>query len=155
MGKKAVEDAAATEEPAGGGKKKLLLIGGGAAVALALAWFLLLGPGSGGAAPAEAAEPVAGEVVTLEPMTMNLADGRLLKVGLAIQLEEAEEAEEGRPWSGAKALDEAISVLGGLTYEQLTAPGGREKAKQELSTRVVERYEHGVMGVLFTEFVMQ
>jgi flagellar FliL protein len=55
----------------------------------------------------------------------------------------------------AKALDEAIDVLGGRTYAELAAPGGRTAAKEELSHRVQERYHGEVLDVYFTEFVMQ
>lgn len=147
---------AATDEaapaPTGGGRKKLLLILG-PLLALAAAWYLLLGPGSGSGEAGAAEQPVAGEVVPLEAITMNLADGRLLKVGLALQLKEG--AGKDHPISGSVALDEAITFLGEHTYEQLAAPDGRQKAKAELSARVAERYHSDVLEVYFTEFVMQ
>ena len=147
--------AESTEEkaaPAKGGKKKIALIAGPLVLALAAAWFLV-GPGAS-TGPAEVAEPIAGEVISLEPITLNLADGRLLRLGLALQMEELAE-EPAHPFSGAMAMDEAITLLGSHTYAQLSTPEGQEKAKAELSTRVAERYEHGVMEVLFTEFLMQ
>lgn len=128
------------------GRLVLLLVGGLAALAAAY-WFLLAGGDE------QPAEPVKGEVVSLEPITMNLADGRLLKVGLALQLTEAA-AEHGEV-SGAPALDEAIAFLGEHSFAELSAKGAREKAKAELSRRVGERYHGDVMEVLFTEFVMQ
>ncbi len=141
------------EEVKGSRKKLFLAAGGGLVLALAAAWFLVLAP-PGSSGPVEPTEPEAGEVVSLEPITMNLADGRLLKVGLAVQLEKID-GEAETPFSGAMALDEAITVLGERTFADLSAPGGREKAKSELSHRVAERYEHGVLSVLFTQFVMQ
>ena len=97
-----------------------------------------------------------GEVVALDPITMNLADGRLLKVGLALQLPLEPPAGAGHgEFSGSVALDEAIAFLGEHTYDQLAAPAARQAAKKELSHRVNERYHHGVLEVYFTEFVMQ
>lgn len=122
-------------------------------LALAAGWYLLLGPGSGGNDADGHQEPVAGEVVPLEAITMNLADGRLLKVGLALQLKDG--AGEEHPISGSIALDEAITFLGEHTYAQLAAPAGRAKVKAELSARVAERYHSDVLEVYFTEFVMQ
>lgn len=141
----------APAEPAAGRSRKKLLLIAAPLLALVAAWYLLLGPGSSGSG--EPTEPVAGEVVPLEAITMNLADGRLLKVGLALQLVEG--AGEHGPISGSVALDEAISFLGEHSYAQLSAPEGRQQAKAELSERVAERYHHEVLEVYFTEFVMQ
>ena len=132
-------------------RKKLLLLAALPVLAL-VAWFLLLGPGSG-KGEAEGL-PVPGEVLQLEPITMNLADGRLLKVGLALQLKEGAGGGHG-PVNGSMALDEAITFLGEHTYDQLAQPAARATAKAELSKRVSKRYHSDVMEVYFTEFVMQ
>ena len=72
---------------AGRSRKKFLIVVILGVLAAAAAWFLLMGPGAGaGEKDSAAKEPELGEVVQLEPITMNLADGRLLKVGLALQL---------------------------------------------------------------------
>ncbi len=134
------------------GKSRLLLLAL-PVVALLAGWFFLLGPGAG-SGEAVAKEPEPGEVLELEPITMNLADGRLLKIGLALQFVVPDGEAHGEP-SGSKALDEAISFLGSHTYAQLAAPAGREAAKAELAKRVEERYHHDVMAIYFTEFVMQ
>ncbi len=148
---------AETAPPAKGGKKKLVMIVVPVLLALVAAWYVVLGPGSGAGAAEEPAKPVPGEVLALEPITMNLADGRLLKVGLALQLPLEPPAGGGGhgEFSGSVALDEAIAFLGEHTYDQLAAPAARQAAKKELSHRVNERYHHGVLEVYFTEFVMQ
>ena len=130
-----------------GGKKKLVMAV--ALVVLVAGWFFLMGPGSGDAA--EKPKPKPGEVLEMEPITMNLADGRLLKVGIALQ----PTYDGAYGMSGAKALDETIAFLGEHTYEQLAAPGARQVAKGELTKRIIKRYEKKVMEVYFTEFVMQ
>lgn len=114
-----------------------------------------------------------GPVLTLPPITLNLADGRVLRVGLALQFpydpepkgsEAAEgEASEGEDESAdptlghAVDLDAAINVLGGRTMEQLLAGPGREEARLELTQRVAEHdgEEPGLEGLYFYEFVMQ
>jgi flagellar FliL protein len=153
MAKPTAADVDTSEAPAaGGGRRKVLLL---APVLLLLVagWFFVLGPGAGSEAAEEPAEPELGEVVPLDPITMNLADGRLLKVGLALQLP-AEPASDHEV-NGSVALDEAISFLGGHTYAQLAPPAARQEAKAELSHRVAERYHDEVLEVYFTEFVMQ
>jgi flagellar protein FliL len=135
-------------------KKKLIMIVVPVLLAAVAAWYFVMGPGSGGAEAEEAhKEPELGEVVALEPITMNLADGRLLKVGLALQLP-LESSGHGEV-TGSVALDEAIAFLGEHTYDQLAKPAARQEAKKELSHRVAERYHEDVLGIYFTEFVMQ
>jgi flagellar FliL protein len=154
MAKTAAAPAGTEAAPKGGGRTKLVMVVVPVLLAVVAAWYFVLDPGSGGSAAEEKPKEVElGEVVALEPITMNLADGRLLKVGLALQLplEPASEHEV----SGSVALDEAIAFLGEHSYAQLAAPAARQAAKKELSKRVYERYHHDVLEVYFTEFVMQ
>ena len=164
MGKKKDKDAG---EPSGGGKSKTV-----PAVILAVALLgagYMLGPGKSTAVPAAEAGPtttttILGPVAGLDAITLNLADGRYLKVAIALQLS-AEAAEAGGGGHGggeedgsahwARALDAAISVLGERTYGDLSAPGGRAKAKEDLAHHIAELYHEEVVDVYFTEFVMQ
>ena len=139
------------------------LVGGG--------FFMSQGDGEAEAAasPAEPSraevsdEATHGPVQNLEPITLNLADGRFLKVGLALQLAEVEGGGEegGEELPSAKALDIAISLLGSHTMSDLAAPKDRELVKKKLSTQVAHAYidpvtqEPLVTKVYFTEFVMQ
>lgn len=105
-----------------------------------------------------AAEREPGEVLSLDTITLNLADGHFLKVGLALQLAEGVKPEGEKPDPkaySAKALDTAITVLGGHTFDELVDPKVREQVKTELSKKVSERYEGDILSVYFTEFVMQ
>lgn len=132
------------------GKKKLLL--------LVVAVVLLLGGGAGGyfmfaGAKAEAKEaaPEPGPVVPLEAITVNLADGHYLKIRIALQAT-AEVTEE---LDGSKALDIVISEFSNRSVAELSSNGAREEAKKKLTEKVSKAYEHEVMAVYFTEFVMQ
>ncbi|MEP6854064.1 MAG: flagellar basal body-associated FliL family protein, partial [Pedococcus sp.] len=90
------------------------------------------------------------------PLTLNLADGRFLKVGLSLQTSaESAGGHGGEPLNGAKARDAAIGIFGQRTYAQLLAPKGREAARKALDTEVKHRYEGEVLKVYLTEFVMQ
>ena len=139
------------------------------AVALLAAAFLLKGGDSGGSTPSTSApaaeqqteDAAAGsdagdpaEVVALDAITLNLADGRFLKLGLALQLAPKTEVKDAASF-GARALDQTIDLLGAYTYKDLSAPGARAKAKEKLSKAVAGVYDGAVLGVYFTEFVMQ
>jgi len=116
--------------------------------------------------PARQPDPatVPGTIEKIDSMTVNLADGRYLKVGVALQLSKKASPTavvEGASTDGAvtfdpaRAQDAVITVFGRRTYGQLLAAGGREKAQGALLKEVNKRYTGGVLGVYFTEFLMQ
>lgn len=149
-------------------KGKAVYIVGAIGVAGLLKGFVL-----GGGAPAAAVDehgvPVTtttapGPIVTLEPITVNIAGGRFLKVGLGLQMAGDYAAGGGGhgapdsddPTKGfARALDLTILVFGGQTYETLVTPEGRSHAKEELLHQLEEAYHHEIEDVYFTDFVMQ
>jgi flagellar FliL protein len=146
-----------TQETGGGGGKKklilmvlpvLLLVG-------ALAYFFVLKPAptpqEAAAAAAEAAKPSPGVVVPLDAITVNLAAGHYLKLGMTLQAtSDVKEAP-----SGAKALDAAISLYSGMTIDEIADAKGREKSKKELIEKVSELYEKEIYDIYFTTFVYQ
>jgi flagellar FliL protein len=133
------------------------------AIALLGAAFMLKGGSKddGGATQASTTESSAvaaadGDVVALDPITMNLASGDILKVGIALQLSttaDAAKATADPAAFGARALDETISVLGQYTKAEL-AGTGKNGAKSKLSARVALLYTNEVTGVYFTQFVI-
>lgn len=138
------KDAAGDGSKGKGGKKKLLMIVAVVLLAAGGAWFFLL---RGGGPPPP---PVPGVVVALEPVTLNLADGHYLKLGLALQ---ATKAAKEAP-DGSKALDIAIAMLSDRPPAELTSAKARAEVKKKLVEKVDEAYEHEVMDVYFTQFVM-
>ena len=133
------------------------------AVAILGGFFLTKGGGGGDTPTSAAATPTTvhaadGEVVSLDPITMNLAGGDILKVGIALQLAadtpEAEHALENPASFGARALDETIIVLGGYSRAELLRTGGIADAKAKLSARVAELYHDAVLAVYFTQLVI-
>ena len=148
----AAAEAAAPEKK---GKKKLvmtlvalLVVGGGAY------WFFLK------PAPAPK-EPEPGEVVTMEPIQVNLAEGHYLKIGIALQLTEAAAGggHGGSSVDGSKALDLVISTFSQAQPGDVT--GARDALKESLRHQIIEAYadhEAGtemVMDIYFTEYVTQ
>ena len=104
-----------------------------------------------------------GPIVTLDPITVNIAGDRFLKVGLGLQLWGRHESSSGHgapdsddPTKGfARALDLTIETFAGHSYEELVSPDGRAKAKAELVEKLKHAYHEEVEGVYFTDFVMQ
>lgn len=141
-------------------------------------YFLVIGPKNAAAAEAAAStttEVELGKIVRLAPLTIAMSDGRVLKVGLALQMvAEPKEHElnalvglkataKAKPAEGAtmtlggqesKALDAAIASLGSSTYIELSTPGGRVEARDTLTELIKEAYHGDVEDVFFTEFVM-
>lgn len=133
----------ADEGGPGGKKKKLLIVALVLVVALGAGWWFFLKPSG-------PSEPVPGEVVTLEPIQINLADGHYLRIGVALQLTaEAHEAD------GSKALDAVIELFSGADREALVKAGHRKDLKHELEEKLDHSYHGDVMEVYFTEFVTQ
>jgi flagellar FliL protein len=128
-----------------------------------------LGGGGASAATSGAAATtttVKGTVVTLGDTTVNLSDGHLLKVGIALQLtgeselgtvaEGAPKPDANDPTKGwAEAMNIAIGVFGDQTYAQLIAPGGRETARQLLAAKLKVAYPEDIDDLYLYEFVMQ
>lgn len=141
-------DAAAPEAEPKKSKKKLFVIVGIVVVALAAAayYFLVMGK------EAEAAEPAPepGEVFTVEAMSINLADGHYLRLGLGLQL-----TAEAHELDAAKARDAAIVLFSGKSVEEVSDPESRDALKGELAHQLDELYEGEVMGVYLTDFVTQ
>jgi flagellar FliL protein len=171
---------ATTEEKKGKSKKAILIpvivlvlgLGGGA--------FMFLGGGKSGEASGEptTTTTLRGPIIRLDPITLNLTDGHVLKVGIALEAlahphdeqmlaavhalsgggghGAAAEPNTASPLGGleAKALDLAIKELGNKSFEELSAPDGRAHAQEELQAHVSEAYHGDIVKIYFTTFVM-
>jgi flagellar protein FliL len=146
------EKTEATEESTGGGgRKKLLLLllvillaGAGAA------YFFLFASGE-----AVAEEPVAGDVLVLEPIAVNLAGGGYLKIGVTLQFTEEGSAagHGGGGPDGSKATDLIISTFSQAAPGDVT--GAREALKAALEQKIIEAYHGDVMDIYYNEYVTQ
>ena len=131
------------------GPNRMLIIGL-AVVVLVLAAGAYFTVFAGDAEADAKKEPVAGEVLTLEPIQINLSGGHYLRLGMALQL-----TEEATHADGSKALDAAIDQFSGMPMEELSQAQGRREEKEKLLKHLEKVYHHEVMDVFFTEFVMQ
>jgi flagellar protein FliL len=130
-------------------KKKLIII----AVALLIA---VAGGGAGGYfmfAPKSTTKPAPkpGIVIPLEAITINLQEGHFLKLKLSLQATTA----VAEALDGSKALDIAIDLFSNRSVAELSSNEERNRLKQELAEKVGKAYEEEIMGIYFTEFVMQ
>ena len=142
---------AGTEETEGrGGKKKLMLILLVVVLAAAGAGYFFVFKGSGSAA---AEEPVAGEVLSLDPIAVNLAGGGYLKIGVTLQFtEEGSSSHEGG-LDGSKAQDLVISTFSQANPADVT--GARDALKQALKKKIIQAYDGEVMDIYYNQYVTQ
>jgi len=115
------------------------------------AYFFLLKP-AGGSTPAPPPAPVPGKVLTIPAVSVNLAAGRYLRLGLGLQL--TADVGEKAP-DPAKALDLAIGLFSGRTIAEVSDPKVRENLKVELARQLSKAYDGEVMDVYLTDYVTQ
>jgi flagellar protein FliL len=146
------EKTEATEESTGGGgrKKLLLLLLVILLAAAGAAYFFLFASGE-----AVAEEPVAGDVLVLEPIAVNLAGGGYLKIGVTLQFTEEGSAagHGGGGPDGSKATDLIISTFSQAAPGDVT--GAREALKAALEQKIIEAYHGDVMDIYYNEYVTQ
>lgn len=107
--------------------------------------------------PADMPETV-GEIVTLEPFVVNLADpkgNRYLKMKISLELETVEAAERANKVT-PKLRDIVIMMLTSLSFEEVMTPEGKLRIRDEL----LERFNRVVRpdkikNIYFSEFVVQ
>ncbi len=128
-------------------KKKLVIIlvavlalGGGG-------YFMFLKPKPSG----PPAPPKPGPIVKLDPININLKGAHFLKLGIALQT--TKKAKE--PPEGSAALDSAITLYTGRSITELSVPKQVAELKAQLLELIKKDYEGEVMGLYFTQFVMQ
>ncbi|WP_159798632.1 flagellar basal body-associated FliL family protein [Puerhibacterium puerhi] len=117
------------------------------AAGAAAAWFFLRTPDAEAAPPA----PEPGAVLQVDPVSLNLADGHYLRLGLGLQLT----ADVEEPPDPARALDLAIALFSGRPVQEVSDPATRDQLKSELAEQLQEAYEGEVLDVYLTQYVTQ
>ncbi len=143
-----------------GGKKKLVIGAAVVAAAAAGAYFFVLAPSDDAAAAEgdQAEETVEeevelGDVLVIDSVSINLAGGHYLRLGLALQLS-ADGSAHGEP-DTARALDLAIALFSQQPIEEVNDLASRAELKAELLAELEETYHGEVIDVYFTDFVTQ
>jgi flagellar FliL protein len=142
--------AAEAEAPPKKKRTLLLLVLAVLVLAAGAAAYLLLGRGGG--EPAAEKAPEKGAVLTVDPVSLNLADGHYLRLGLALQL--TAEAGTETP-DTARALDAAIALFSGRTVAEVSDPATRDALTAQLTDQLAEAYDGEVMDVYLTDYVTQ
>lgn len=150
-----------TAAPKAGKKRKLIVV---VVVVAVLAGAALMLPKLTKKAPARSLKAAAlavanGPIDSLDPVTVNLSDGHLLQVGVAVQLTTAANAKTVTA-DQPRILDALITVFSGWTFPNLLGNAGHEQARAQLEARLRTLFPpvNGlpqVAGVYFTSFVMQ
>lgn len=150
MTKMAEKKAAPAEEPAAPKrslfKSKKFLIAVVALLAVAGGAYKFLAP-----AP-KPGPPVAGDIVTIDPTTLNLADGHYLKVGVAVQLIEGKATKD--TFQISKAQEITINTFTNLSVQSLSNKN-RSKLKDDLAKAIKKAYPDEIYTVYLTQFVTQ
>ena len=105
-------------------------------------------------------------MVNIAPLSLNLAGGHYLKIGVAVQLVDdgdggdAHDADESPAdaWlaeHGPVIRDLLISELGGAHVAEFASSDGREAVRAQLLEKANEHLEGAVYALYFTEFVIQ
>ena len=151
-GKKGDADGAEGNGEKKGGKLKLIIIAVVLLLAIGAGLYFFVFSSSDEAEPA----PVAGIVLALDPVTVNLAGSGYLKIGVTLQL--TEDVGETAP-DGAEATDIIIDMFSEAQPTDVT--DNRDAMKAELEQRIEDAYNTDdldydvVMGIYYTEYVTQ
>lgn len=165
-GKKDKKDKKGKKEKGAKGKSNLI-----PAVVLALgvaAGGYFMGGGESaaeGTAEAEPEVPVVepGALVSLDPMTLNLDDGRFLRVGVSFLMTAEFESAEGKeggahhfyPEDAGPLQDQLIAMFAWRDGADLVGADQLAATKAELLERANELFDGQVLEVYLTDFVMQ
>jgi flagellar protein FliL len=132
----------------GGSKKKKLII---------VVVLLLAVAGAGYkfflAKPAKPGPPVGGDIVQLDPETVNLNGGHYLKVAVAVQVVQGKST--STDFQGSKAEQLIIDEFSNRTVPSLSSNTTRKKLADELEKKIKSAYDGEVFTIFLTQFVMQ
>jgi flagellar FliL protein len=147
---KAAEDAAA----AGAEKKSIkTLLKSKKFVMILVAVLVVGGVGYKMFAPKHVGPPTGGDVVAMDPTTLNLQGGHYLKVAIAIQLVQGKASVTGFKTSHAAEL--TIDEFSDRTVESLSTYAARKRLVTDLTDKIKAAYPGEVFEVFLTQFVTQ
>ncbi len=122
-----------------------------------------LGPGKAPALPPGATTTTTtedpndppGQIATMDDINVNLADGKYLRVGVAIELGAGVTATDFTTTSLPKLNDLVIQVFQGQSMQVLETPQGRDAAMATLKQDALNLFKTDYRDLFLTDFVMQ
>jgi flagellar FliL protein len=121
---------------------------------LAMVGVLVLGYGGYSfLMPKKAVPPSGGDVVSMDPTTLNLSDGHYLKVAISIQLVKGKAA--AATFFTSQAANLVIDEFSDRTVESLSSNAARQKLMTDLLDKIKVAYPGEVYQVFLTQFVTQ
>jgi flagellar protein FliL len=103
--------------------------------------------------PSKPGPPQGGDVVALEPTTLNLADGHYLKIAIAIQLVKGNAS--ATSFFTSQAAELTIDEFSDRTVTSLASNTARRKLTDELTKRIQAAYPGEVYDVFVTQYVTE
>jgi flagellar protein FliL len=128
-------------------KKKLIIIVVAVLVIAGGAYKFVLAP------KPKPGPPSGGEIVKLDPTTLNLAGGHYLKLAVDIQLTKG--AATAADFQASQAEQLIIDEFSNRTATSLSTNATRQKLIAELGTQIKKAYPKEVYTIFLTQFVSQ
>lgn len=143
-------------KPAAKGGKKAK--GGKSKKKLIIIVVLVLGLAGAGykfflAKPGKAGPPVGGEIVQLDPETVNLSAGHYLKIAVAVQVVAGKST--AADFQGSHAEQLIIDEFSNRSVPSLSSNAARKKLAADLEKQIKKAYDGDVFTIFLTQFVMQ
>jgi flagellar FliL protein len=104
-------------------------------------------------APKHAAPPTGGDVVAMDPTTLNLQDGHYLKLAIAVQLVKGKAS--ATDFMSSKAAELTIDEFSDRTVESLSSNPARKRLVADLRDKIKAAYPGEVYDIFLTQFVTQ
>lgn len=113
--------------------------------------------GGGGAykfmAPKKVSPPAGGDVVSMDPTTLNLSDGHYLKIAISIQLVKGKASTAS--FFSSHAAELVIDEFSDRSVDSLSSNAARTKLSDDLLAKIKQAYPGEVYDVFVTQFVTQ
>jgi len=104
-------------------------------------------------APQPVVPPTGGDVVALDPTTLNLDGGHYLKIAISVQLVKGKAS--ATDFATSKAAELTIDEFSNRTVGSLSSNAARKKLTSDLLSKVKAAYPGEVFDVFLTQFVTQ
>ncbi|MGH8959605.1 MAG: flagellar basal body-associated FliL family protein [Jatrophihabitantaceae bacterium] len=103
--------------------------------------------------PSKTPPPTGGDVVAMDPTTLNLAGGHYLKIAVAVELVKG--AASTTDFASSHAAELVIDEFSNRTVDSLSSNTARKKLTAQLLAAIQKAYPGKVFDIFLTQFVTQ